>query len=89
MKAHYDFSKGRKNPHAEKIRTEGYSITIHYTPQDVSAGAVNDTKDIIQALVELMSEDDLMRLLIHINNNYALPCSPELWEVIPSNNQNS
>ena len=83
MKAHYDFSKGRKNPHAEKICSEGYSITIHYTPQDVAAGTIDDTRDIIQALVELMTEDDLIRLLTHIKNNYDLSCSPELWEIVP------
>jgi len=31
-----DFAKGRKNPFAEKIRKEGYSITVHYTPEDVA-----------------------------------------------------
>ncbi|MCL2252990.1 MAG: hypothetical protein FWC09_00965 [Lachnospiraceae bacterium] len=35
MKTHYDFSKGRKNPYAEKLKKEGYSITINYSPQDV------------------------------------------------------
>ena len=82
MKAHYDFSKGRKNPHAEKILTEGYSVTIHYTPQDVTTGSIDDTKAIIQALVELMSADDSTRLLTHIKNNYNLPCSPDLWDAI-------
>jgi len=32
-----DFSKARKNPYAEKIRKHGYSITIHYSPEDVAA----------------------------------------------------
>ena len=31
-----DFSKARPNPYAEKIRKYGYSITIHYTPEDVA-----------------------------------------------------
>jgi len=80
MKEYYDFSKGRKNPHAEKILKEGYSVTVHYSPQDIAGGHFDDTKDIIQALVELMSADDSKRLLSYIKNNYDLPCSPDLWE---------
>ena len=83
MKAHYDFSKGRRNPHADKILREGYSITIHYSPEEVAAGTIDDTKDIVQALVELMTEDDLLRLLTHIKDNYDLPCSSVVWEVLP------
>jgi hypothetical protein len=30
MKNCYDFSKGVKNPYAEKIKKEGYTVTIHY-----------------------------------------------------------
>ena len=79
MREYYDFSKGRKNPHAEKILKEGYSVTIHYSPQDIAEDNFDDTKDIIQALVELMSVDDTKRLLEHIKNNYDLPCSADLW----------
>ena len=77
-----DFSKGRKNPHAKKIKESGYSITIHYTPDDIARGELDDTKDILQALIELMSTDDAKRLLLHIKNNYDLPCSPVVWENI-------
>ena len=77
-----DFSKGRKNPFAEKIRKEGYSITVHYSPEDIADGSIGDKKDIVQALVELMSEDEANKLLLHIKNNYDLPCSPDLWEVV-------
>ena len=31
-----DFSKARKNPYAEKIKKEGFSITVHYSPKDVA-----------------------------------------------------
>jgi len=31
-----DFSTARSNPYAEKIRKHGYSITIHYSPEDVA-----------------------------------------------------
>ena len=74
------FKKGRKNPHAEKINKEGYSITQHYSPKDIASGHIDDTKDIIQALVELMSTADAKRLLTHIKDEYDLPCSPHIWE---------
>ena len=77
-----DFSKGRKNPHAATIKEKGYSITVHYSPQDVADGKIDDLNDIAQALFELMSEDEKKQLLLHIKNNYDLPCSPDLWEVL-------
>jgi hypothetical protein len=36
MRDHYDFSNGRRNPYAEKLRKEGFTITIHYGPDDIS-----------------------------------------------------
>ena len=79
-----DFSKGRKNPFAEKIKNEGYTITTieHFSPKDIADGQLDDTKDIIQALIELMSVADSKRLLAHIKENYNLPCSPKLWDAI-------
>lgn len=32
-----DFSKARKNPYAERIRKHGYTVMIHYSPEDVAA----------------------------------------------------
>ena len=29
-----DFSKVRANPYAERIKKHGYSVTIHYSPND-------------------------------------------------------
>jgi len=80
MKDHYDFSKARKNPHAAKIKKEGYTVMIHYSPEDIASGNIDDTKDIIQALVDLMSVSESKRLLMHIKDNYDLPCSPDIWE---------
>ena len=31
-----DFAKGRKNPYAEKLRKEGYSIVIDIGPEDIA-----------------------------------------------------
>ena len=31
-----DLSKARKNPYAEKIRKAGFSITVHYSSDDVA-----------------------------------------------------
>ena len=44
-----DFSKARPNPYAEKIRKHGYSITIHYSPEDV-ARMTRDTLEKIKGL---------------------------------------
>ena len=75
-----DFSKWRKNPHAKSIKEKGYSVTIHYAPEDVENKEFDDSKDILQALVELMSTEDRKRLLQHIKDNFNIPCSPSLWE---------
>ena len=72
----------RKNPHAEVILQKGYSITEHYTPDDITHGDFDDTKDIVAALVELMTKDETTRLLLHIKENYTLPCSPNVWHGI-------
>ena len=77
-----DFSKGRKNPFAEIIKKEGYSVTIHYSPQDVADGNIDDIKDIVQALIGLMTESEAKKLLLYIKNNFDLPCSQDLWEVL-------
>jgi len=80
MREHYDFSNARKNPHAAKLKKEGYTIQVHYSPEDIADGLFDDTKDIIQALVDLMSADDAKRLLLHIKDNYQLTCSPDVWD---------
>jgi len=44
-----DFSGARPNPYAEKIRKHGYSITIHYSPEDVermSQNTINKIKNL-------------------------------------------
>ena len=33
MKDEYDFTNAIANPYAEKIRKEGYTITVKYTPE--------------------------------------------------------
>ena len=34
MKKHYDFSKGIKNPFAESIIKNGYTVTVHHDNWD-------------------------------------------------------
>jgi len=82
VKAQYVFSKSRENPHSEAILKKGYSITEHYSPEDISNGDFDDTKDIVAALVDLMSKEETIRLLLHIRDNYTLPCSPNVWHSI-------
>jgi len=52
-----DFSKARPNPYAEKIRKHGYSITIHYSPEDV-ARMTKNTLDKIKKLDILELDPD-------------------------------
>ena len=75
-------TKMRKNPFADTINEKGYSVVIHYTPDDVANGTFDDSKDIAQALIELMSTHDVKRLLLHIKDNYNLSCSPTVWETV-------
>ena len=75
-------AKVRKNPFANTINEKGYSIIIHYTPEDVANGEIDDAKDIAQELIELMPAHDVKRLLLHIKENYDLPCSPTVWETV-------
>ena len=49
-----DFSNARPNPYAEKIRKHGYSITIHYSPEDVER--------MTQNAVEKMKNLDMLEL---------------------------
>ena len=74
----------RRNPFADSINNEGYSVIIHYTPEDVANGKIDDSKDIAQALIDLMPAHDVKRLLLHIKDNYDLPCSPTVWETVDS-----
>ena len=77
-----DFSKGRRNPFAERIKREGYTIrtTEYYTPKDVAGGYFDDTKEVLQALIDLMTVPESKQLLTYIRENYDLPCSPHIWK---------
>jgi len=52
-----DFSTARLNPYAEKIKKHGYSITIHYSPEDVERMTKN-TLDKIGKLDMLELDSD-------------------------------
>jgi len=52
-----DFSNARKNPYAERIKKHGYSITIHYSPEDV-ARMTQETLDKIKTLDMLELDPD-------------------------------
>jgi len=52
-----DFSRARKNPYADRIKKYGYSITIHYSPEDV-ARMTKQTLEKIQALDMLELDAD-------------------------------
>ena len=48
-----DFARARKNPYAERIRKHGYSITIHYSPEDVAAR----TKENVEKIQDIDMSD--------------------------------
>ena len=52
-----DFSNARPNPYAEKIKKHGYSITIHYSAEDV-ARMMQGTIDKIKSLDMLELDPD-------------------------------
>ena len=68
-----DFSKARRNPYAEKIRKHGYSITIHYSPEDV-ARMTEDTINKIKGLDMLEldpDEKEALRKYEETHKNYV------------------
>jgi len=52
-----DFSSARPNPYAEKIKKYGYSITVHYSPEDVARMTKNSI-DKIKSLDMLELDSD-------------------------------
>ena len=83
MKDNYELKGSlRKNPHAAKIKEHGYSVTMHYSPEDIASEHFDDSADIIQALVELMSPNDTRNLLEYMINNYEISCTPTAKETI-------
>ena len=57
-----DFSNARPNPYAEKIRKYGYSITIHYSPEDVARMAQNSFEKIKSLDMLELEPDELAAL---------------------------
>ena len=49
-----DFKKGRKNPYAEKLRKNGYSIVINVSPEDIA--------NMTQCNVEAIQNMDMLKL---------------------------
>jgi len=64
-----DFSKAIKNPYAEKIRKHGYSITIHYSPEDVAQDLQKTITRAEDLLTTDLDEDErsAMERYIHAN----------------------
>ena len=71
-----DFSTARKNPFAEKIKKHGYTLQIHYSPEDVA----NMTKHSIESIdgIEDMAwldldADEIAALKKYRKTNTAVP----------------
>ena len=64
-----DFAKARKNPFAERIRKHGYSITIHYTPEDV-VSRIKENVDKIHGMdMSDLDEEERMALFKYLESN--------------------
>jgi len=57
-----DFAKGRKNPYAEKLRKNGYSIVIDVSPEDIARRTKNNLEK-IQTMDMLELDQDERRAL--------------------------
>jgi hypothetical protein len=79
-----DFKKGRKKTLAEKIKKEGITIreTKYYSPEDIANGNLNYIKDVVHAVIDLLSEAESKTLLAYIKEHYNLPCSPNVWDYL-------
>ena len=56
MRDHYDFSNGRKNPYAESIRKNGYSVTVHYSPKDVAEMNITEKYELTPDEIAVIEE---------------------------------
>jgi len=60
-----DFSTARRNPYAEKIKKYGYTIQIHYSPEDV-ANMTRRSTERIDSLEDMdwlnLDEDEIAAL---------------------------
>ena len=68
-----DFSKARKNPYAEKLHKQGYSIVINVSPDDIAKMTQNNIKN-IQDMDMLELDPDERRALekyMEMNQKYA------------------
>ena len=53
-----DFSKAKKNPFADKIKKHGYSIVIHYSPEDVAANTKANIERIQSMDLTALDQDE-------------------------------
>jgi hypothetical protein len=67
-----DFSTARKNPFAQKIKKHGYTIQIHYSPDDVARMTAQTIEDIdgIEDMAWLdLDEDEIVALKQYRKSN--------------------
>jgi len=67
-----DFARGRKNPYAEKLRKNGYSIIINVSPEDI-AGKTRQNIEKIKSMDMLeLDPDERAALEKYIERNKEL-----------------
>jgi len=57
-----DFSRARRNPYAEKLRKDGYSIVVNVSPKDIS-NMTQRNIEVIQGMDMLELDPDERRAL--------------------------
>jgi len=73
-----DFAKGRKNPYAQKLRKNGYSIIINVSPEDIAKQTKHNIEK-IQEMDMLELDPDERKALekyMETNSDYSLKQTP-------------
>jgi len=64
-----DFSKARKNPYAEKLRKNGYSIVINVSPEDINKMTKRNIKRIKEIDILELDADERKALKKYMESN--------------------
>ena len=64
-----DFAKGRKNPYAEKLRKNGYSIVINISPEDIANMTVHNVEKIRRMNMLELDPDERRALEMYMEAN--------------------
>jgi len=66
-----DFTKAKKNPYAKRIKENGYSITIYYSPEDVAAQIRGNIDQIYGMDMSDLDDDERRAFEKYLKSNKA------------------